>query len=88
MRIDLGIMIGQHPHGWASKIIELDFAPTIGMSYNDGTWKGVEGRKIINVSIECPPDETPYLVVSLTPDNSATVEDLKATYEAWGWKVS
>ena len=89
MRIDLRIRIGtSHPCGLATKTIELEFAPTLEMTYNDGTWKGAEGRKIIDISIECPLDETrPYLAVALTRDESGTLDQLKGTYESWGWKV-
>ena len=68
MRVDVGLLVGNGPnaYAWASKTIDLNFAPVPGMEFSDGTWKGGDGRQIIAVSIECPPPpDKPYLAVAL-----------------------
>ena len=88
MRVDLGILIGSEHLRWASKTIELDFAPVRGMRFSDGAWKRGEPRPIIDVSIEFDQGESTYLAVALEPDASETRDILKPIYEANGWKVT
>jgi len=89
MRLDVVILIGNGRGSYASarKTIALDFAPVPGMKYDDGTWRDSGGRAIIEVSIECPPDETPYLNVALKPDDSGAKDNLSPTYKANGWDI-
>ena len=70
----------------ATKMIELDFTPAVGMGYLDGTWQ--VDRKIEFVSIENLSGDPARLVVSLGVDETGSVEQLRATYEEWGWKIS
>ena len=90
MRVDVGLLVGNGPnaYAWASKTIDLNFAPVPGMEFSDGTWKGGDGRQIIAVSIECPPPpDKPYLAVALAPDQSAPKDQLAPMYEAHGWAL-
>lgn len=83
MRVNLGMLVGGRG---ASKTIELDFVPMVGMRYDDNSWKGNDGREIISVTIEYDPDET-SLAVALESDESESLEVLKPMYELCGWKV-
>ena len=85
MRVDLGMLVGKRG---ASKTIELDFVPMLGMRYDDGTWKGNAGKKITEVTIQRGPDKTISLAVALESDDSESLEVLKPTYEAHGWTIS
>ena len=46
MRVDVGILIGKDPYGWAQKTIQLGCAAVPGMKYDDGTWGEAGGRPI------------------------------------------
>ena len=72
--------------GFATKRINLDFAPVAGMRYNDGTWKQPYERTITSVEIGIPGDVA-QLTATLEPDDPALLKELRPTYEAHGWEV-
>lgn len=97
MQVEFNIMIGQDrdrkDRKFASKTVELDFVPMIGMFYQDGTWKSLgradEGKQIVTVVImNRPVEDKPFISVTLKPDEDATADALKGTYEAWKWSVA
>ena len=94
MQVNLVILIGKEDNErkYASKTIELSFAPVVGMFYHDGTWKSLgreTDKEIIKVTIEnLPIDDKPYLDVALKPDGSDTVDILSEMYKTHGWTVT
>lgn len=89
MNVQLSIVIGRgqiEECRVATKMIELDFTPAVGMGYLDGTWQA--DRKIEFVSIKNLSGDPARLGVSLGVDETGSVEQLRATYEEWGWKIS
>lgn len=72
------------------KTIDLPFVPTVGMHFQDGTWK--DAREVTHVTIECspPPSEQAstqfeQVSVAVCEHHGDTSELFERIYKPCGW---